>query len=73
MKELRLLQKILLAGAGLALVCGFVWAFRHGAERAPLTFVFFGLGLTLLASVARSISTKTELSEKQETLQVSKV
>lgn len=73
MKELRLFHKILLAGAGAALICGLVWAFWHGAERAPLTFVFFGLCLTLLASVARNSNGKTELSEKDETLQVSKV
>jgi hypothetical protein len=65
-------QKIMVTMACSALAGGLVWALWQGPEQSPLTLLFFGLGLALLASVARNAS-KRELSEKTEVLQVSKI
>jgi hypothetical protein len=65
-------QKIMVTVACLAISCGLGWAFWQGPEQSPVTLLFFGLGLAMLASVARRTG-KKELSEKTEALQVSKI
>ncbi len=65
-------QKILVMFACTAIACGLGWAFWHGPEQSPVTLLFFGLGLAVLASVARNTG-KRELLEKNEALQVSKI
>ena len=71
LKDLRSIHKLLIIFACALLASGLGWVLWHDVERSPLTFLLFGTGLALLASVARN--SKTQLSEKDETLQISKV
>jgi hypothetical protein len=62
MKDMRKIMVLLACGA---LACGLGWAFWHGPEQSPLTLLFFGCGLAVLASVARRAAPRPELLEKQ--------
>jgi hypothetical protein len=73
MKDLRKTQKTLVMLACSAIACGLGWALVSGHEHSPLTILFFGAGLSVLASVARSVSKEQELSEKKALLQISKI
>ena len=66
------IQKLMVSLACAAIASGLVWAVWHGPEQSPVTLLFFGIGLAVLASAARR-SEKNELSEKTEVLQVSKI
>jgi uncharacterized membrane protein len=66
------MQKLLVAIACAAIACGLVWAVWYGPEQSPVTMLFFGLGLAVLASVARRTG-KREVLENNEALQVSKI